>query len=162
MKTHRKNVEGAYCPPNTASSWLESRGGRARDGGAEGQVSDRPRLRGRKARVSAQVRCTRTRAREGASDQDRGGQRGGPRGPRGAGAAGQENGSRPPSAQTWGRNSQAAPWRAAGVTLAPPSGHSRGEAKNQAASLSPASLVSSEPGPPPARPLVAQGRPPGL
>ena len=55
MKTHRKNVEGAYCPPNTASSWLESRGGRARDGGAEGQVSDRPRLRGRKARVSAQV-----------------------------------------------------------------------------------------------------------
>ena len=48
MKTHRKNVEGAYCPPNTASSWLESRGGRARDGGAEGQVSDRPRLRGRK------------------------------------------------------------------------------------------------------------------
>lgn len=155
MKTHRKNAEGAYCPQNTASSWLESRGGRARDGGAEGQVSDRPRLRGRKARVSAQV--------EMHPDACPGrGVRSGPGGQRGAGAAGQENGSRPPSAQAWGRNSQAAPWRAAGVTLAPPSGHSRGEAKNQAASLSPASLVSSEPGPPPARPLVAQGRPPGL
>lgn len=113
MKTHRKNAEGAYCPQNTASSWLESRGGRARDGGAEGQVSDRPRLRGRKARVSAQV--------EMHPDACPGrGVRSGPGGQRGAGAAGQENGSRPPSAQAWGRNSQAAPWRAAGVTLAPP------------------------------------------
>lgn len=102
MKTHRKNAEGAYCPQNTASSWLESRGGRARDGGAEGQVSfrgDRPRLRGRKARVSTQV--------EMHPDACPGrGVRSGPGGQRGAGAAGQENGSRPPSAQAWGRNRQ--------------------------------------------------------